>query len=57
MISLRNICAFAFCANEFGSIIENVDRAGFGDFIPPTVRKAFALLKAENEKKYDQHKD
>lgn len=55
MISLRDICAFAFCANEFGSIIENVDRAGFGDFIPPTVRKAFALLKAEDEKKYDQH--
>ena len=57
MISLRDICAFAFCANEFGSIIENVDRAGFGDFIPTTVRKAFALLKAEDEKKYDQHKD
>lgn len=54
MISLRDACAFAFCANEFGSIIENVDRAGFGGFIPPTVRKAFALLKAEDEKKYDR---
>lgn len=57
MISLRDVCAFAFCANEFGSLIENLDRSGYGDFIPPTVRKAFALLKAEDEKKYDREED
>lgn len=49
VISLRDICAFAFCLNEFGSVLENIDRAGYGDTIPPSVRRAFALMQ-EKEK-------
>jgi len=49
MISLRDVCAFAFCLNEFGSVLENIDRAGYGDTIPPSVRRAFALMQ-EKEK-------
>lgn len=53
-ISLRDICAFAFSANEFGSILENIDRCGWGDMIPAPVRKAFASMR---DKDFSEKKD
>lgn len=37
------ICAYAL--NEAGSIIENIDRAGWGEHIPDFIRNALARLK------------
>lgn len=37
------ICAYA--VNEAGSIIENIDRAGWGEHIPAFIRNALARLK------------
>lgn len=54
MISLRDVCAFAFSANEFGSILENIDRCGWGDMIPAPVRKAFASMR---DKDFSEKKD
>ena len=34
----------AYCCGEFGSIVENIERAGYGDALPPTLRKLFLSL-------------
>lgn len=39
------ICAYA--AGEFGSILENLERCGLGDAVPPSIRK---LIKALNDR-------
>lgn len=41
------ICAYAL--NEAGSIIENVDRAGYGQYIPDIIRNALARLTEKAE--------
>ena len=41
------ICAYAL--NEAGSIIENVDRAGYGQYIPDVIRNALARLSEQAE--------
>lgn len=50
------ICAYA--AGEFGSIVENIERAGFGGALPPVLKKLFLTLekRLENavESKLDQ---
>ena len=48
-ISLRDVCAFAFMANEMGSVIENVDRMGYGAMIPAPLRRAMKSLQEEKE--------
>ena len=53
-ISLRDICAFSLAATEFGSILENIDRCGFGYLIPVPVRRAFKAM--QEEKKDDGKK-
>lgn len=51
--TLRQMAICAYALNEAGSIVENVDRAGWGEHIPSFIRNALARLKAkddENEK-------
>lgn len=49
---LRQMAICAYALNEAGSIIENVDRAGYGQYIPDVIRNALARLteKAEEGK-------
>lgn len=49
---LRQMAICAYALNEAGSIIENVDRAGYGQYIPDVIRNALARLteKAEERK-------
>ena len=51
--TLRQMAICAYALNEAGSIVENIDRAGWGEHIPAFIRNALARLKAkddENEK-------
>lgn len=49
---LRQMAICAYALNEAGSIIENIDRAGYGKYIPDVIRNALARLteKAEDGK-------
>lgn len=42
---VRTACIFAYIANEVGSIIENIERMGYGDIIPPVLRNALKIAK------------
>lgn len=46
---LRNVSIFAYCLNEFGSIVENISRLGYGHLIPGSIRRGLAKLQ-EQEK-------
>ena len=48
------ICAYAF--NEAGSIVENIDRAGWGEHIPAFIRNALARLQSSTENKSEEEK-
>lgn len=48
------ICAYAF--NEAGSIVENIDRAGWGEHIPAFIRNALARLQSKKEGMKDENK-
>lgn len=41
---LRNIAVFAYAVNEAGSILENVERMGFGHWIPPFLKAGLKVL-------------
>ena len=41
---------FAFCLNDFGSVLENIEKLGYGSLIPDPVRK---MLKAMEKKSED----
>ena len=43
--ALRQMAICAYALNEAGSIIENIDRAGWGEHIPAFIRNALARLK------------
>ena len=45
--SIRDVAVFAFCLNDFGSILENIERMGYGSIIPAPIRK---MLKAMEER-------
>lgn len=49
---LRQMAICAYALNEAGSIVENIDRAGYGQYIPDVIRNALARLteKAEEGK-------
>ena len=47
---LRQMAICAYALNEAGSIIENVDRAGYGQYIPDVIRNALARLSEQAEK-------
>lgn len=42
--ALRQMAICAYALNEAGSIIENIDRAGWGEHIPAFIRNALARL-------------
>lgn len=46
---LRQMAICAYALNEAGSIIENVDRAGYGKYIPTVIRNALARLTEKAE--------
>lgn len=48
--ALRQMAICAYALNEVGSIIENVDRAGWGSIIPAILRKALVQLNDKVEK-------
>lgn len=43
--ALRQMAICAYALNEAGSIIENIDRAGWGEHIPAFIHNALARLK------------
>ena len=46
---LRQMAICAYALNEAGSIIENIDRAGYGQYIPDVIRNALARLTEQAE--------
>lgn len=53
---LRNVSIFAYCLNEFGSIIENIERLGFGGMIPNVLRRGLAQLREKEEGLFNDEK-
>lgn len=49
------LCAYA--CGEFGSIIENVEKAGYGEALPPALRKIFLTLEKRLENTVDSKLD
>lgn len=49
------LCAYA--CGEFGSIVENIERAGFGDALPPVLKKLFLSLEKRLENAVDSKLD
>lgn len=49
------LCAYA--CGEFGSIVENIERAGFGDALPPVLKKLFLSLEKRLENAVDTKLD
>ena len=49
--TLRQMAICAYALNEAGSIVENVDRAGWGEHIPAFIRNALARLQSTTENK------
>lgn len=49
------LCAYA--CGEFGSIVENIERAGFGDALPPVLKKLFLTLEKRLENAVDSKLD
>lgn len=54
--ALRQMAICAYAINEAGSIIENVDRAGWGEHIPAFIRNALARLQSKQEETKDENK-
>lgn len=48
--ALETAAIFAFALNELCSIIENIERSGYADIIPPAVRKLLAICETKSEK-------
>ena len=46
---LRQMAICAYALNEAGSIIENIDRASYGQYIPDVIRNALARLSKQAE--------
>ena len=47
--TLRQMAICAYALNEAGSIVENIDRAGWGEHIPSFIRNALARLKEKTD--------
>lgn len=54
--ALRQMAICAYALNEAGSIVENIDRAGWGEHIPTFIRNALARLQSSTEKKSEEEK-
>lgn len=51
---LRQMAIGAYALNEAGSIIENIDRAGYGHIIPHFLRQMLARLNDELKEKVEE---
>lgn len=54
--ALRQMAICAYTLNEAGSIVENIDRAGWGEYIPAFIRDALARLQSKQEGMKDESK-
>lgn len=54
--ALRQMAICAYALNEAGSIVENIDRAGWGEHIPAFIRNALARLQSTTENKSEEEK-
>ena len=52
--ALRQMAICAYALNEAGSIVENIDRAGWGEHIPAFIRNALARLQSKQEGTKDE---
>lgn len=55
--ALRQMAICAYALNETGSIIENIDRCGWGEYIPSFIRNALARLQEKTEAKENEQKN
>lgn len=53
----QSVVLCAYCCGEFGSIVENIERAGYGDALPPALRKIFLTLEKSLENAVDSKLD
>ena len=51
--SVRDAAVFAFCLNDFGSILENIERMGYGSIIPAPIRKMLKAMEERSEAMVD----
>lgn len=51
---LRNAAIMAYAVNEAGSIIENFDRLGYGDYIPAFLRRGLKVLKKKQDELFKE---
>lgn len=54
--TLRTMIIFAYIGNEGLSIIENIDRMGYGDYVPQFIREKLIQLRCEKEVKSNDKK-
>lgn len=54
--TLRQMAICAYALNEAGSIVENIDRVGWGKHIPSFIRNALARLQSATENKDGEQK-
>lgn len=54
--TLRQMAICAYALNEAGSIVENIDRAGWGEHIPAFIRNALARLQSSTDKRSEEEK-
>lgn len=40
----EQLAIFAYCVNEFGSLVENIIRAGHGDLIPNFIHRVLSIM-------------
>lgn len=51
---IQSITICAYCAGEFGSVIENLERGGLGDVVPPVLRRLVKTLDERVQEHADQ---
>lgn len=49
----QSIAICAYCAGEFGSLIETLERGGFGSVVPPVLRRIVKTVNERLEEKAD----
>ena len=52
--TLRQMAICAYALNEAGSIVENIDRAGWGEHIPDFIRNVLARLQSTTDDSKDE---
>lgn len=54
---LRNVSIFAYGVNEFGSILENTERFGYGKIIPGVIRRGLKQLKNKEDELFSEEEE